>query len=334
MKNTRFDLAVCGLSGNLQELLIKVPLYIKETAQEIRIRVNHPLAIYSAKKVYFLTKSGSVLEKLSDNLYVVTQNELTRTFHHVCEYAVYSHQQEIKNGYLTMKGGFRVGLCGTAVFQEGKMSGIREISSLNIRIARELHGCADELLRQVQHLSGGLLLVGPPSCGKTTLLRDLARQLSLGATGSIQKVTVVDERSEIGGTYLGICQNDLGLCDVLDGYQKGEGILQAVRCLSPDFIVCDEVGKLSEIEAMKEGLNAGAAIIASAHAGSLQELLQREQAKRLILSEAFETVVLLKGRSAPGKIEGIYKVGELNAKDNRFDTYHSGGGRAGVLPVA
>lgn len=334
MKNTRFDIAAMGLSGKLREVLLSIPLYVKESAQEIRLRVNRPLTVYSAKKVYFISKTGRVSEALSGDLWEVSQNDVSDAFHNICEYAVYSHQQEIKNGYLTMKGGFRVGLCGTAVFHEGEMSGIREISGLNIRIARELHGCAGELIERLGGVSGGLLLAGPPSCGKTTLLRDLARQLSLGLCGPIQKVAVIDERSELAGTYLGVSQNDLGLCDILDGYHKGEGILQAVRCLSPDVIICDEVGKLCEIEAIEEGLNAGVSMIASVHAGSLQELLQRAQVRRLLSTGAFETLALLCSRGSPGKIAGIYKVGELDVKSGGLDSDYSGGRGTGILPVA
>lgn len=267
-------------------------------------------------------------------LLIPTPEELQTSFHALCGYSVYSHQPEIKSGFVTALGGHRVGICGTAVRDGRDMTGIRDLSSMNIRVARQVAGAADELLHKLESLSGGLLLAGAPSSGKTTILRDLARQLSLGQTCEMKKVVVVDERGELAGTCGGIPQNDLGLCDVLDGYAKGEGILQAVRCLSPDFIICDEVGGLEDIAAIEEGLNAGVSMVASIHAGSMPELMRRSQYRRLLATGAFRWVALLQTRASPGKLQGIYQVGDLDVKANGMSTGDCGGRHGGLDTVA
>ena len=230
---------------------------------------------------------------------IVTPKDVSDTFQSICGYSVYSHQNEIKHGFLTMQGGHRAGLCGTAVYQNGTLSNIRDVSSINIRIARQISGAADKLLEMMNGDFGGLLLCGAPSCGKTTILRDLSRQLS---NTYMKKVAVVDERGELAGTCSGVYQNDLGQSDILDGYSKGEGILQAVRCLSPEIIICDEAGTTDDVRAIEQGLNAGVSMIASIHASTRAELLGRVQGRRLLQSGAFEHVAFLKGREQPGEI--------------------------------
>ena len=193
---------------------------------------------------------------------------------------------------------------------------MRDISSINIRIARQVYGCASGVLQAVgKNLRDGVLVAGAPSSGKTTILRDIARQLSSGLCGDVRKVAVVDERGELAGTYRGVPQNDLGpCCDVLDGYPKGEGILQAIRSLSPEFIICDEMGGLADVEAAAQGLNAGVGMISSVHAGSVRELLRRQQALSLLHTGAFGYVVLLEGSREPGRVAGVYKAGDLLAQ--------------------
>lgn len=150
----------------------------------------------------------------------------------------------------------------------------------------------------------------------------------------MKKVVVVDERGELGGTCGGICHNDLGLSDVLNGYQKGEGILQAVRCLSPDVVICDEVGNLSDISAIEEGLNAGVEMVASIHAGSLEELGRRRQARRLLDTGAFTRIALLKTSRTPGALAGIYKVGDVDVKNDGLHPGDRGGSGSGVSAIA
>lgn len=333
-KNT-FDSATEVAGERLNQYLRALPQSLKNQIQEIRLRADRPVCLCTGSGILFLHKGGVPGRTADAESLTVFREEIDEVFRRVCRYSVYSHQNEIKNGYVTIPGGHRVGICGTMVYSGGEVSGIREISSLNIRIAREIKGCADVLIRQIgEKLSAGLLIAGPPSCGKTTLLRDLARQLSEGICGDARKVVVIDERGEIGACCGGIPQNDLGpCCDVLDGCTKGDGILQAVRSLSPDFIICDELGGEKDVSSVTEGLNAGAAVIATIHAGNPAELLERRQAKGLLETGAFQTVVFLEGRSGPGRIREIWKAGDLLAEMGRSaDSAGSvhGGGVCGI----
>ena len=197
---------------------------------------------------------------------------------------------------MTIRGGHRAGICGTAVYKDHALTNIRDVSSVNIRVARQVDGAADQLLKNLGTNFKGLLLCGAPACGKTTVLRDLARQLT---DNSQKKVCVIDERGELAGTYAGVCQNNLGQSDILNGYTKGEGIMQALRCLSPDVIICDEAGGREDVQAIAQGVNAGVSIVASIHAATPQELLARSQGK------------IFKGRQQPGEIKEIKKTKEL-----------------------
>lgn len=315
----RFDMAAKGLCPRLRTAVTGLPESIKEQAQEIRIRTGRPLAVYCTNRMYYLTAQSKPVTALCGNgMLIVTPKDVSDTFQSICGYSVYSHQNEIRHGFLTMQGGHRAGLCGTAVYQNGTLSNIRDISSINIRIARQIGGAADKLLELMHEDFGGLLLCGAPSCGKTTILRDLSRQLS---NTYMKKVAVVDERGELAGTCSGLYQNDLGQSDILDGYSKGEGILQAVRCLSPEIIICDEAGTIDDVRAIEQGLNAGVSMIASIHAATRAELLSRVQGRRLLQTGAFQHVAFLKGRQQPGEIREYI---ETEALSHAADTLGSG----------
>lgn len=310
----RFDSAAAAC-GPLAPMLLAVPQSVKRDVQEIRFRAGKPIALSLSGKILFLTGRGELVHTVTPGCFFTDRPILETLFRQLCSFSVYSHQSEIQNGYIALRGGHRAGICGTAVLSQGKISGIRNISSINLRIAREIRGVADALVVKGEALLGGLLLVGPPCCGKTTVLRDLARQLSEAR----KKVAVIDERGEFAGVWEGEPQNDLGpCCDVLDGYPKQEGMLQAIRVLSPEFLICDELGGAGEVEAVLESLYAGVSVIASLHAGSVQELLRRPQAAALLQTGAFQTVALMDGRAAPGKIIRWMKAGDL--LENRRDS--------------
>lgn len=333
---SRFDSASKAVSDRIRKYLKLLPGDIKNQTQELRLRVNKPVSVCCTSGIYFLSQTGRLMCYPDGDMLSADKTDIEESFRNICSYSIYSHQNEIKNGYITLCGGHRVGISGTAVFREGAITGMRDISSINIRIAREIPGAADEIFRMLKNgISSGLLLAGAPASGKTTILRDIARQISGGICGDIKKVTVVDERGELAGTYMGIPQNDLGVCsDILDGYPKAEGIMQAIRSLSPEFIICDELGGNEEVNAVVQGLNAGVSMISSIHAGSVEELLKRQQAVALLQTGAFGCVAMLNGHERPGKITGIYKAGDLLAKISGSIDSDCGGDSRGVYGVA
>ncbi len=246
------------------------------------------------------------------SVYTVTINDIEECFHCVCSYSVHTYQNSIRKGYVTLSGGHRAGIAGTAVCDEKGVSSIRDISSINIRISREFIGCADSLFNRIK-LNGmkSLIIAGPPSSGKTTVLRDLARLIA-GEEGGFQKTVIIDEREEIAACSNGLPGNDIGISsDVLTGYPKKESILQAVRTMAPENIIIDEIGNVDEAAAIEEGLNTGVNFFLSVHASQKNELLRRPQIKKLLNTGAFKNIVLLSDRKNPSQISAVLSADEL-----------------------
>ena len=305
-----FDSAVEILSEDIGAVLKNIPDSRKSTVQEIRIRSNKPIALSDGATTVFMDSEGKIIYTMGEKAFTASQRSIYDTFRRICDYSVYSRQDEIKNGYITVKGGHRVGLCGTAVLTEGKISALNDISSMNVRIARQVFGVSEEIINHLYPFERGILIAGMPSSGKTTLLRDLARSLSLGIGCHITRTAVIDERGELSGTYSGTAYNDMGLCDILNGYPKGEGIIHAIRAMSPQVIICDELGTNEDCKLVSQGFNAGAVVIASIHAGNYEELMRRKQAVELLETGAFENIVILESSNRPCKIAQFIKLGE------------------------
>ncbi len=279
-------------------LLLRVPEEVKEQAFDIHLKSGQPLAVCGREGAFFLRENGEVTRALTAGVLRVSPESLREVFVQACGQSVFSHEQEIRMGYVSMGASCRAGVCGTAVLENGKIKSVRDISSLVFRIPREAPGCADRLFLEGTDLRRGVLVAGEPSSGKTTLLRDIARSLSLGKFQPNRRVAVLDERGEIGGGF------DLGPCaDVLTGYPKERAFDVAIRMLSPEFLVCDELSP-GDIETVRNSVFAGASLIASIHAGR-RELRKRPLCRELLATGAFGTVVYLAGRAKPGEIEWI-----------------------------
>ncbi|ACL76264.1 stage III sporulation protein AA [Ruminiclostridium cellulolyticum] len=283
--------------------------------EEIRLRAGKPLMVFYKRNDWFVAENGRLSRSLSE-AYMVDQKEIVKTLELMSENSIYAYQDEIKSGYLTLRGGHRIGLSGRVVLQEGKIRNIKDFNGINIRIAREVKGCANHIIKYIIKNNSdtyNTLIVGPPQCGKTTILRDLSRMLSSGETEygfSGMKVGIVDERSEIAACCKGVPQSDVGYrTDVMDGCPKALGMEMLLRSMSPEIIITDEIGTHGDKEAILKVLNSGIKIIASAHGYNITELKMREELLSLIKSAAFERYIVLSSRNGPGTLEEVVDAG-------------------------
>jgi len=311
----QFDEAISFLPPVLKKILSEVSDDIKDKTYEIRLRADKCIVLVTSDGVIF-TDKDRVTYIYSENLEKVALNDINETFNRLCNYSVYSHADSIAQGFITIRGGHRVGICGTAVTDNGRVTSIRNINSLNIRIAREFIGCADKIISEVFRKGlTNIIISGPPSSGKTTLLRDIVRQISSGRLGVCHKVSVVDERCEIVPVSDGICAFDSGInTDILSSFPKADGIMCALRTLSPDMIVCDEIGTTDECESVKCGLNSGVFFSLSIHASDLDELKKKPQF-RLLAESGIDAKIVILGNK-PCTVRKITEIGELYVENN------------------
>lgn len=235
---------------------------------------------------------------------------MKETLSRMSQYSMYALEEEICRGFFTLQGGHRIGIVGKTVCRQGKITAMRNISGLNIRIAREKKGCAGELLsyiRQGEEIHNTLIL-SPPGIGKTTMLRDCIRRLSNGEDNLPgQKVGVVDERSEIAASFQGIPQNDLGIrTDVLDCCPKAEGMRLLLRSMSPQIIAVDELGSREDCQAVEEVLHCGCRILGTMHIGSMEELQEKAYLRKWLEKGFFERFVYLTKDRRGGRQWKVY----------------------------
>lgn len=259
-----------------------------EQVQEIRCRIERPL----------LLRLGQGQERLVTERLSMAQ--LQHLVSRISQGSAYAWEEEFRQGYLTLPGGHRVGFVGKGVLEHGHIRTLKQIGGLNFRIARAVNGAADDLVAKVT--AGGrlhnTLLVSPPGCGKTTLLRDLIRQLSDGIP-RLQfagvNVGVVDERSELAGCVSGVPQLEVGSrTDVLDGCPKSEGIRMLIRSMAPQVVAVDEIGSAADVQALEEALQSGVHIVTTAHGYGLADLLQHPALGLLLKRNCFSLVVSLR----------------------------------------
>ena len=308
-KWSSFNQAASLLPEKSSKMLLKVDNSFKEIAREIRLRQGMPLSLTLDNRSVFIGER-SVSDNPEDG-YIVTKSDMTETVGTLCRHSLYSFQEQLNKGFITARGGHRAGICGTAVVKDGEISAVRDISAVNIRIAREIIGSADELYKKLFY-SGpeGTIIISPPAGGKTTILRDLARLFSENG----KRVALVDERGELAACYNGCPQKNLGpLCDVLDGYPKHIGISYAVRTLNPQVVICDEVGDKEDLAALAESIKTGVPVIISAHASDFDELLRRRVLGDIVREGFVKNVVILHGNENPGKIKRIVRTGVKDA---------------------
>ncbi|MBQ3843125.1 MAG: hypothetical protein II820_10595 [Ruminiclostridium sp.] len=272
--------------------LRSVPPDIAASACEIRLRTGRPVIVETPSRRHTCTGTS------------VTADNISACVKHFCGYSLYSAERELSEGRITLRGGHRAGLVGTAVTHGDRVTAMKDISSVNLRIAAEHKGIAEKLVSLAALESGmkGLVLLGPPLSAKTTMLRDCARIIS-----SFAKTVIIDETGEIAAMYRGVPQNDIGVnCDVLDMFPKKEGIMRAVRLMSPEYLICDEV--MSEYEELAECAGRGVKLILSVHCGSMAEAAQNSAVRALTDSGAVNYAALLSGGGDIGRVKGLWRV--------------------------
>lgn len=284
----RFDDVLYGVSERVRTVLEKVSPTVKSNTAEIRMRIGLPLTLTVGSETVFLRNDGQTQFFLTNDLFKTEKSDLLESFKKLCNNSVFAHENELKNGFIIMKNGCRAGVCGNLT-SNGNMT---DISSINIRIAREVFGCANDILKNYKN--GGILIAGPPGSGKTTILRDLVRQLSNGSGGRFHRIAVIDSRCEISGSFGGVSANDLGAnTDILITENKALGIEIAVRTMFPHIVAFDEIGNTDELKSVSDSFCAGVNIITTSHIGNLQELERRNVTKALIKSGVINQVAIL-----------------------------------------
>ena len=265
--------------------------------QEIRLRAGYPVIL----------RYGGNEKILHIN---ATERSIRETLDYVSNYSLFAYENELKQGFITIEGGHRVGMAGQVLIENNRVKNLKYISSLNIRISHEVVGCADKLFPYITHNMQmyHTLIISSPRCGKSTLLRDMIRQISDGnkyVKGCT--VGVVDERSELAGCYQGIPQNQMGMrTDVLDGCPKAEGMLMLIRSMSPQVIAVDEIGAPEEVQAVKYAMHCGCKMIATVHGESIEEIRRKPLLEQMIREECFERYIVLSNRRRVGEIANIY----------------------------
>ncbi len=276
---------------NIYQILYKIfsdDEKILDEVREIRLKAERPIVIK-------LRDSDFILE------YKVLQSEILNIVEKLCENSIYAYKNQICEGFITVQGGHRVGITGTCVIENGKIINVKYISSLNFRVAREVIGCSNKILSNILDIENktvfNTIIVSPPAKGKTTMLRDIVRQVSNGIKeiNFVGKtIGLVDERGEIAACYRGVPQNDVGVrTDVIENVSKDVGMKMLIRSMSPDVIACDEIGNNDDIEAIKYAFFSGVKGIFTAHGKNMNDLRSNVKIYDLIENKQIEKIIFL-----------------------------------------
>lgn len=299
----------------------------EKNVTEIRLRVDRPIIVHTYEGIFYLDRYGNYTEE-KECASIISKTALQEIFQHVCQYSPYAYEDEIKQGFLTVSGGVRIGMTGQVVMGKEGIKTIKHLNGFNIRIPHEVIGAADFIL-PVLYEKGQLcstLILSAPGCGKTTLLRDLIRQVSDGnAWSEGANISLVDERSEIAGCFQGIPQNDVGSrTDVLDACPKAIGMMLSLRAMAPQVIAVDEIGGSDDLEAIRLAASCGSKVLATIHGTDLDDVRRKEGIHQLLEDRLFARFVVL-GKQ-PGQCS-VYSMTGEEMYHGETGRMHSGAGR-------
>lgn len=269
---------------------------------EIRLRVGKPIVIdYGG--LYYLSKNG-ITDVISQSL-ICTKDMTNEIINKACENSLYAYNEEIKNGYLTLSGGARIGIAGTCVYDGANIKTIKNFSSLNIRIPHEVRNCSLNIIEFLaEPYIHNTLILSPPGAGKTTLLRDIAYQFS---QKYLKSVLIIDERNEIANVNNGIPQYNLGiLSDVITNSTKRFGLENGIRSLNPNIVFTDELSNEMDVDAIHYALGCGVKVVATTHSENIYSIKEKKYFEDLVNKKIFERFVVLSTRNGVGTIEGVY----------------------------
>nr|WP_242862447.1 stage III sporulation protein AA [Clostridium massiliamazoniense] len=269
-----------------------------KSIEEIRIAIGKPIIV--------LKNNKEIIKN-----YRVTAEDMKSIIQRVSNYSIYAFEEEIKQGYITIEGGHRIGISGQCVIENGAVKTIKHIGSINIRVAREVIGCSNKLMKEIidGNRINNTIIISPPKCGKTTLLRDITRNISNGYAPlkfEGKRTTVIDERSEIASCYRGIPQMNVGIrTDIYDNCIKSQGIIMAIRTMAPEVVVCDEIGTNKDIEALIMAYNSGVNVIVTIHGNEVEDIYKRPVFKDILDNKMIKKIIVLSNKDGIGTVESI-----------------------------
>ncbi|MCR5143222.1 MAG: stage III sporulation protein AA [Ruminococcus sp.] len=302
----RLTYAADLLTDRIREALYYVSPSERESISELRLRRGRYFSAVLYGREYFPTPEGKLMNSPQNGI-EVTPQDIETAYVSAFKGSVHAYPREQSEGYITTRGGNRIGFSGTAVVDKtsGDVTAVRKISSMNIRIAREVRDCARPIYdRAFAEGLSSLIVCSPPCGGKTTVLRDLSRLL-----GAEHRVSLIDERGELACSEEGVPQNDVGVhTDVFDCYPRRHAIVTAVRTMSPEIIICDEIGAKNDLDALEYALDSGVKLVCSCHAGTLDELKKRSAPARLIKDKVLSYAAFLGTGNSCGRLREFYKL--------------------------
>lgn len=283
--------------------------HTKDNIREIRLKAGKPVILTLENGSVYLSSDGNICFLRQHGLMYCTAEDIEETFSSLCRYSVYAYKETLKKGYIPLENGCRAGVCGTFIYENGSISSVTSVNSLNIRISHEIIGVAEDFY---PYIYNGCLIFGPPASGKTTFLRDAVRLVSTGKYYKSKRTVLIDTKGEIAAVSGGIPENDVGdNTDVLNLTEKRDGILTALSVLNPEIIAFDEIMTLDEAEAVKFSYGCGAYVLTTVHAGSKNEAEERTVCKDLLKSGIFKYAIYLKNVGARPSVYSVDAAGRL-----------------------